>query len=441
MADGITADIATKLQQIAKIKADIAQAVNHHRQSGSDSLLISDSTPFSDYAEIIKNMNPSGKLGVLEASKNGTYSASDEKDIVGWSKVVVDVSGSSSGGSSGGGSSSSGSGIQFDEDGFTKLPTVHITYLNEDGSVWLEEDIEAGDDGSHLNDGPPKEAVDGVRYKFKRWEPQPIQVEADLTCSPSYRKNSVGLIEESYEDIVAYNGEYQYGDYFYIDTGWVSSIPGFDLVAKNGFHANPFTDKVKLHMVFEKVYNHEAGTTSTWLLKEAITINSSNHNGNVLCTPMGGETYDTSKLKTWLNNNLFNAMPDPIRNAIKPVVKYVPGNYVSNDAPNRDGGNSIGEQKLWIPGRTEILGTGEGGVNYYEDGPQYYLRNDGKMGGATYFLRSHDINRNESGYFRAISATNGEVSLKNTDYTYSRPGMNSSQEASAPVCPRVGFCL
>ncbi len=416
MAD-ITGDISSKLTKILEIKKDIANAIIN--KGGT----VTNSDSFESYADKIRGLTLKGELKTLNADENKTYYADNEDGVTGWSKVVVNVKGSGSGGSSGGGSSSGG--VEYDENGFTKLPQVHIIYYNEDKTIWAEEDIDAGDNGTHLNDGPPKEAVNGVQYKFRRWEPEPVGVQGNISCYPKYRKLEQE-IEDSWEEIARNRGgDYDAGDWRILETGWV----------------DPFSDlgmpqRLKFRLAFEKVYAGEDGTTSTWLLKQIINVIGTN--GGVPHVPMGGMTYKDSQLRQWLNNNFYKALPDPLRDAIQPVVKYVPGEY-SNGAPNEDGGIALPADKVWIPGRTEILGNdGSAESRYYEQGVEYTM-NSTSLGGASYFFRSNDINKSEPGYFRGFGGHwSQELSLK---YDQSSVASGSSMIPDYAIFPRIGFCL
>lgn len=437
----VSQSIAEKLKTLATIKNDIAGAIVG--QGGS----VSKSDSFSSYASKIAELDPKGKLDTIKIDENGTYYAKDYK-MSGFSQVTVNVKSSGSGGSGGGGSSSGG----MDSDGSEKIPTFKVSYyeqdgitpvLNSAGEPYVEE-VELLQNAPQNAEATNPGAASGQShlYTFRKWEPEPIKVQHDIKCVAKWKERN-WAIEDSWDEIVSNGGaEYDIGDYKMIETGYLT-IPASLCPITDGNNLN--TDSVmsdfrcKIQFTVEKVYEYENGTTSTWLMKNAIVIYYGSHNGRSPAFKMSGTNWDNSALKKWLNNELLKALPDPLISGIKEVTKYVMGNYPIGGAP-AEGVGSATKAKIWVPGHTEMFGHS----GKYEGGVEDYHFTSLPLGGSAmgwpvaYWLRSNDASSGyDSGQFRVFNQTVESVQDKDA-FIISSGSMHAADHI---LQPRIGFCL
>lgn len=387
MADGIENVISDQVKTLIQIKADIASAIVS--LGGS----VNKSDTFASYADKIRNLDPKKNLdlGTLNITSNGSYSASAE-GMDGFSSVTVNVtdSGSGSGGSGGSGSGGGDSGYGDEED----LPTYTVTFTNPDDPDFenVEVEVKYGGEAEYTGVTPTKEG----NYKFVKWDPVPIHVEADMTCKPIFH-NLDAEIEDSWVTICENKGaDYEIGEYKKLPLGAVRwllqtcDVKG-QLVYKD---SEPYRT---VYVMMQKIAENEDGTTSTWLATSPLkaadgvaaypfrVISEDDYNKtNVINTNTSGRMYNdtnkypimnwaTSDLRKWLQNDVYKKIPEPVRSSIKKVHKLSSGDTADQEA-TLNGIESV--DTLWIPAYSELYATA---ANIQEDGNLFYDKANAKL--------------------------------------------------------------
>lgn len=385
MADGIENVISDQVKTLIQIKADIASAIVS--LGGS----VNKSDTFASYADKIRNLDPKKNLdlGTLNITSNGSYSASAE-GMDGFSSVTVNVtdSGSGSGGSGGSGSGGGDSGYGEEEN----LPTYTVTFTNPDDPDFenVEVEVKYGGEAEYTGVTPTKEG----NYKFVKWDPVPIHVEADMTCKPVFH-NLDAEIEDSWITICENKGaDYEIGEYKKLPLGAVRWLIQYNMGGQY------IDDRVKkdsepyrtVYVVMQKIAENEDGTTSTWLAKGPIRssdlavaypmrvikdedyekggIVNSNGSGRVYNDPTRYPiiNWSTSDLRKWLQSDVFKKIPEPIRSSIKKVHKASSGKNANEEA-TLTGIETT--DTLWIPAYSEIVNA-SGADNLVEEGNPFY---------------------------------------------------------------------
>lgn len=219
------------------------------------------------------------------------------------------------------------------------IGTMHkVEFIyNETGDGTILQTI---DDVPHKGDAHFTGTFPTVTGKyFVGWNPMPVAITEDTQCIARYSYGQVdqGEITDSWETICANKGaDYPIGAY-----------KGLILVNQSG--------AVLGNVNMQKVYEGEDISTSTWVAKSALSatrqMNSSNNtNGGYVAMP----------LRTYVNETLFAALPEELRESIVPVIKYsaslIGGNWSYAHAS---------QEALWIPSAREV------GLGVETNGPVY----------------------------------------------------------------------
>lgn len=458
MADNIEKTIADYIAELVEIKKDIANAVNGIQEDSIDK-----DTGFGRYAEIIRGLSITNELKDEVFTSNGEYGPPD--GFAGYKNVKVNIEGGSgydsdysggdwSGSGSGGSGDWSGSGSSDLEDKYADddLPKYTVTFINPEDESFenVEVEVEYGGSASYSGPTPHKEG----NYAWDEdagWDPMPTCVTSDITVKAVFYSLNEE-IEDSWKKIVEKKGgrPYRIWQYKTITTDTVTWKTGADEGNKNsdGHHQKSTAiDTGKIKLVMQKIYEGEDGTTSTWLSKIAIEKSS----GGTVLLPMhfvpddkpinnfansnvgiidgygiDPINYDQSYINTWLNDVLYPAIPQIIREAIVSVSK------TSNGYPT---GTEVATYKpLWIPAISEIYIAS--GSDLYEDMNRYpgvTPRGDITSNfGINMWTRSKKPGDDSGNYvyygFRINTYSGENVSLI---------GMNEGTQG----CIRVGFCL
>ena len=247
---------------------------------------------------------------------NGEYDAMQDDGRVGYAHVTVNVPG--------------GGGGPFT-----------VLFLDDEGNVLKkQENVPYGGYASCT-------ALDGTILNglyFKGWNPVPKNVQFNMTCRPVRGDYVItpGEIADDWETIVADGGaHYPLGAYKPL----VINVPahlGFQHVITAQVRQGEFIQNmaygyvsgwpdisavnIACHMV--KVAEGEDGSTSSWISDGLININNINLGGTDY-RPLGGEygvqtiraDWLNSPVRKWMNEDLYNALPLPLKNAIVSVNK------------------------------------------------------------------------------------------------------------------------
>lgn len=259
---------------------------------------------------------PSDVLLQKTITANGEYDAMQDDGRVGYAHVTVNVPG--------------GGGGPFT-----------VLFLDDEGNVLKkQENVPYGGYASCT-------ALDGTILNglyFKGWNPVPKNIQFNMTCRPVRGDYVItpGEIADDWETIVADGGaHYPLGSY----KSLVINVPahsGFQHVITAQVRQGEFIQNmaygyvsgwpdipaasIACHMV--KVAEGEDGSTSSWISDGLININNINLSGTDY-RPLGGEygvqyimaDWLNSPVRKWMNEDLFNALPLPLKNAIVSVNK------------------------------------------------------------------------------------------------------------------------
>lgn len=275
---------------------------------------------------------------------NGEFYAADD-NVLGYSKVTVAVPDGGGGGPY---------TVRFFDDD-------HQTILKTDATVPYGGSASYTDlDGTVLNG-----------LYFKGWNPAPINVKENMNCYPERGEYqiSAGEIEDSWETICALKGAgYPLGSFKTLHFTVPAYTYDMVLPKKDGTSVqktvNVSAKEILMHMV--KVAEGEDGSTSTWLSNNALKLPFPST--SVLRMDLGMYPYQTSvygsygsyinrdwdncEARKYLQGKFFEAMPQSLRDTIKPVTKYYKGvtSYTDN-YPNKAYKSCI--DTIWIPSTKE----------------------------------------------------------------------------------------
>lgn len=206
---------------------------------------------------------------------------------------------------------------------------------------------------------------------FKGWNPNPTNVKEDIDCYPirgEYQISS-GEIEDSWETICALKGAgYPLGSFKTLHFTVPAYTYDMVLPKKDGTSeqktVNVSAKEILMHMV--KVAEGEDSSTSSQISKNAFKLPFPNT--TILRMDLGMYPYQTSvygsygsyinrdwancEVRKYLQSNFYNAMPQSLRDTIKPVTKYYKGvtSYTDN-YPNKAYKSCI--DTIWIPSTKE----------------------------------------------------------------------------------------
>lgn len=225
-----------------------------------------------------------------------------------------------------------------------------------------------------------------------------------------YREAKAGEIADDWETIIAKGGnKYPIGSWKFLYIGEFPDPTNRNRVVKCGV----------VRMC--KVAEGEDGSGSTWLALDSLATEM---NLNSTETNAGG--WEKCGRRTWLNDVLFNALPEVLRNAIVPTTRYADsyddsGNWVS-DHPTVD--------NIWIPSVSEISTSGSEKGQYYTAWAA--IESDRKItlgyGGDYYRWWHRTVSNSGTGYFRGTGAGGG-----------STPGTGAAATAMGGIV--IGFSL
>lgn len=168
-----------------------------------------------------------------------------------------------------------------------------------------------------------------------------------------------------------------------------------------------------------KADGSDNSTLTTWISKTLIITHNMNESNNTNITVTDGEDrigWKGSAMRTWLQGTLKSAIPEIVRNAIKPVNKTQ--SIWSGSALVKDGQTT--EDDVWIPSNHEIFNDSA----YETQGPVYTLGTKIKLYNSSadiWWLRS----ASSTSYFRFVNSY----------------GNASSNYANITSGVALGFCL
>lgn len=259
---------------------------------------------------------PSDVLPQKTITTNGEYDAMQDDGRMGYAHVTVNVPG--------------GGGGPFT-----------VIFLDDEGNVLKkQENVPYGGYASCT-------ALDGTIRNglyFKGWNPVPKNVQFNMTCRPVRGDYVItpGEIADDWETIVADGGaHYPLGSYKtlvcevpahlgfqHVITGEVSQgvfVNDLAYSYYDGVYPDIPVQNVACHMV--KVAEGEDSSTSTWLSDNFISFNNLGlHYWNYRSINSNTQyvirhDWLNSPIRRWLNEDLFSALPDPIKNSIVDVNK------------------------------------------------------------------------------------------------------------------------
>lgn len=476
--DGIESVISEQIKTLIRIKADIASAIVS--LGGS----VSNNDTFASYADKIRNLDPKKNLdlGTLNITSNGSYSASAE-GMDGFSSVTVnvtDTSGGGSGGSGSGGSGSGGSGGSGDGSYEEDLPVYIVTFTNPEDPNFenVEVEVKYGGDAEYTGPTPTKEG----NYKFRFFEPLPINVQSDMTCKAVFR-NLDAEITDLWPEIVSNKGaNYEIGEYKRLPLGKIRTRE-INSTTANSSYGKPASEcsfnvmydtKVSGEVYMMKVAENEDGSTSTWLACSPLQTDKLRSGYLCLITypwrfitnlssvaetvtsygikykegiePMNWKDSDLYK---WLNdedgskNGVLAAIDPIIRNAIVPVHKSSHGYEASTGSDALAGKDST--DKLWLPSYSEIVRptasdiNERGNIDYRANGADPYLTfKNGTPNYNSYGYRLRSLTPKNLFYQRCYQKA------YNNNYGHESnaiDGLTGNSSDGTAIGIRFGFCL
>jgi len=322
----------------------------------------------------------------LKVTANGTYKASD-KNCDGFDKVKVEISADVVPQKT---ITTNGEYDAMQDDG--RVGYAHVTvnvpgggggpftvlFLDDEGNVLKkQENVPYGGYASCT-------ALDGTILNglyFKGWNPVPKNVQFNMTCRPVRGDYVItpGEIADDWETIVADGGaHYPLGAYKPL----VITVPAntsFQHVIRGQVSQGVFVDdlayyygsdfptipaaSIACHMV--KVAEGEDGSTSSWISDGLIRLDDKYLNRIDYRSVSTGTQYAinadwlNSPVRKWMNEDLFNVLPLPLKNAIVSVNKTSKaldsspaGNWSAVGAPSQlVDKTSIDE--IWVPSLKE----------------------------------------------------------------------------------------
>lgn len=216
---------------------------------------------------------------------------------------------------------------------------------------------------------------------FVGWNPRPVAVTGDMQCIARYSYGQVdsGEITDSWETICAnYGMDYPIGAY-----------KGLIFVDSSG--------NVLGNVNMQKVYEGEDISHTTWVAMSALAATRQMNTSNATA---GG--YPAMPLRTYVNNTLFAALPQELRESIIPVSKYSASLIGGSWSYNHES-----QESLWIPSAREV------GLGIETMGPVYgqiYASNANRVktqgpgaGACFWWLRS----TRDGSRFRFVDASGG----------------------------------
>lgn len=249
-------------------------------------------------------------------------------------------------------------GSQEGVEGFATL-SVHVTEPKVEGKEFKVTFMNGGDTlgdpvtveayGNAYYEGETPVNQDDSSLVFSGWVPTPVRVIKDMECQAFFKEPTPavpGEIQESWEEIVACRGD------------------KYDIGAYKSLNLGTINNRTYGTLIFEKVYEGESSSTSTWLSKTLIssgTIGSVNKWPNSVARNFLQGTFqeDLARIE---DGKL-------ILDAVVPVRKYTicqwPGLLFDGDdsyiaAKTTD--------EFWIPSAYEIFGIGGS-----KDGQMYQI--------------------------------------------------------------------
>lgn len=274
-------------------------------------------------------------------TKNGEFYAADD-GCLGYSKVTVAVPTGGGGG------------------------PYTVRFFGDDYETILKTQVNVPYGGSATCTDLDGTVLNGLY--FKGWNPNPINVKADMNCYPTrgdYEISS-GEIEDDWAAICAVKGAgYPLGSYKALVFSVPSQQISFEMTSGNG-KKKTFTEtissfNVQMHMV--KVAEGEDGSTSSWMSTGGIYISS--NNGNYMpwmCLPVlpaDGEWSQTQVdwgnmyFPTYLDTHFLSQMPQCLQDSIVDVNKYYTG-YASYSFGATTKVEKSRINKIWVPSAKEM---------------------------------------------------------------------------------------
>lgn len=170
-------------------------------------------------------------------------------------------------------------------------------------------------------------------YEFIGWDPDPKAITGDMDCYAQY--TFLGYINDDWATIAANveNGTYS----TVYSTGKLKELT---LTYSDGT-----TETLDVEIVgfdHDDLADGTGKAAISWIVKEVPT---STHSMNSSVTNVGG--WDSSAMRSYVGNTIYNALPDEVKSMIKPVIKKTTAGGMSTDIIE-----SV--DNLWIPSIVEL---------------------------------------------------------------------------------------
>lgn len=213
--------------------------------------------------------------------------------------------------------------------------TYTVRFVNHDGTLlWERKEVAPGSnvfyEGSpnppvYKDDGNGNEICDEF-WTFSGWDPMPINVLCDLTCTAKYSnwnpssgnpaKQPFRYTNETWEDIIKNGGDN-------VDIGDVK------ILKIDGYHL------LRMRKVFGATKAHDAN--SVWISLDTITIPEADN-----------KDWGSCNVRTYLQGEFFNSLPDFIKNAIAPMskIQLTRCAYAASQYPNGPNSSQWGTGNL-----------------------------------------------------------------------------------------------
>lgn len=272
-------------------------------------------------------------------------------------------------------------------------PTWTVRYMNGSTALQTFSDVADGAATPAYTGSTPQHPTDPSGYEFTGWSPSvAANVSADTDYVAQFEQAGPGEISDSWDQIIAAVNDgtytkYNVGDYKPLNLGTEGTV-NMQLAAKDADDLASGNGKAEMTFVAMECLATTRAMNST-------------------ATNMG--SWDSSEMKTYLENTVLPLVPSNVAAKIRPVKKY----SYSYSPSTTDQESSC---KLWIPSRREV----NDGGGQETQGPVYSdifidsaSRARTRSGSAsTWWLRSAMSNNNIGFYYvNSDSNINGESAL------------------------------
>ena len=272
-----------------------------------------------------------------------------------------------------------------------------IYFYNGETLVQTVENVQYGSSANYTGGALEKTGVDDPEnYEFKGWNPLPVNIQGDMNCYAWFRFTA--YLQDDW-DTIAEN---------------VANGTATELYPIGGRKEIPFTlsDGTSYTADVEIIeYNHDdladgsGKATLTFFSKDLCELQKSMNSSS---TNIGG--WEASEMRTFLNGELFNAFPDKLKAAIKPVYKISDGGFENKASVTTTDNcwlasyNEVGftDGKYNLPGQGDLYSS-----TFSSDKESRKKELSDGTGTGGWWLRSSYYSSNSSSMFLRVTTSGG----------------------------------